>query len=51
MNAIANINRSTLRMICLVVAGLVLTGGLLAWKQAADSAANKGYSVTIEQLQ
>ena len=50
MNAITKLSRSKLRMLCLVVAGLVLTG-LLEWQQASDSAADRGYSVTIEQLQ
>ena len=51
MNAIAKISPSKLRMMYLVAAGLIVTAGLLAWKHASDSPANRGYSVTIEQLQ
>jgi len=51
MFAISEFSRSTRRVIVLLAAALIVTAGLLAWKHAGDSSADKGYSVTIEQLQ
>jgi hypothetical protein len=51
MSAIAKFNRNTFRMVFLAGAGLIVTAGLLAWQYAGNSAAERGYSVTIEQLQ